>query len=51
MRIVCQQTILMTYHALYVIYEKRQNLNCRLLQILGGTLRVKKCCQYGARYY
>ena len=26
MRIVCQQTILMKYHALFVIFEKRQNL-------------------------
>ena len=26
MGIVCQQTILMKYHALLVIYEKRQNL-------------------------
>ena len=35
MRIVCQQTILMKYHALFVILKKRQNLklssaaNCR----------------------
>ena len=26
MRIVCQQTILMKYHALFVILKKRQNL-------------------------
>ena len=25
MRIVCQQTILMKYHALFVIFEKLQN--------------------------
>ena len=42
MRIVCQQTILMNYHALFVIFEKAANfLNCRLLQIKGGALRVK----------
>ena len=26
MRIVCQQTILMKYHALFVIFEKQQHL-------------------------
>ena len=26
MRIVCQQTILMKYHVLFVIFEKQQNL-------------------------
>ena len=36
MRIVCKQTILMKYHALFVSFE-----NCRLLQIIGGTLWVK----------
>ena len=43
MKIVCQQTFLMKYHALFVIFEKKQqqNLNCRLLQIIGGALRVK----------
>ena len=42
MRIVCQQTILMKYHALFVIFEKSGKLlNCRLLQIIGGALRVK----------
>ena len=35
MRIVCQQTILMKYHALFV---SRKILNCRLLQIIGGAL-------------
>ena len=34
MRIVFQQTILMKYHALFAF------LNCRLLQIIGGALRV-----------
>ena len=41
MRIVCQQTILMKYHALFVIFEKRQIFNRRLLQIIGGALWVK----------
>ena len=41
MRIVCQQTILMKYHALFVIFlKKRQNFNCRLLQIICGALWV-----------
>ena len=39
MRIVCQQTILMKYHALFVILKKWKILNCRLLQIIG--------CAYG----
>ena len=39
MRIVCQQTILMKYHALFVIFEKNSKIwNCRLLQIIGGAL-------------
>ena len=42
MRIVCQQTILMKYHALFVIFEKAEKiLNCRLLQNTGGALRVQ----------
>ena len=42
MRIVCQQTILMKYHALFVSFEKSGKIiNCRLLQIIGGALRVK----------
>ena len=42
MRIVCQQTILMKYHALFVIFEKAAKFEyCRLLQIIGGALRVK----------
>ena len=41
MRIVCQQTIIMKYHALFVIFKKTgQKFNCRLLQIIGGALRV-----------
>ena len=40
MRIVCQQTILMKYHALFVIFEKSSKI-CRLLQIVGGALWVK----------
>ena len=48
MRIVCHQTILMKYHVLFVIFEKKKKKknskiwNCRLLQIIGGALRVKK---------
>ena len=42
MRIVCWQTILMKYHALFVNFEKSGKiLNCRLLQSIGGALRVK----------
>ena len=38
MRIVCLQTILMKYHAFFVIFEKATKfLICRLLQIIGGT--------------
>ena len=52
MRIVCQQMILIKYHALFVIFEKKQQIwNCRLLQILGGALWVKtiwkKCTAQG----
>ena len=39
MRIVCQQTILMKYHALFFL--KPQNWKCHLLQIIGGALCVK----------
>ena len=39
MRIVCQQTILMKYHTLFVIFEKGVKFeNCCLLQIIGGAL-------------
>ena len=42
MRIVCKQTILMKYHALFVSFEKSSKiLKCPLLQIVGGTLWVK----------
>ena len=42
MRIVCQQTILMKYHALFVSFEKKNSKiwNCRLLQIIDGALGV-----------
>ena len=44
MRILCQQTILMEYHALFFIFEKAAKfLNCRLLQNIGDALRVKGC--------
>ena len=46
MKIVCWQTILMKYHALFVIFEKSGKiLNCHLLQIRGGALRVKRWIQ------
>ena len=33
----------MKYHALFAIFEKKNGkiFNCRLLQIIGGALRVK----------
>ena len=38
---VCQQTILMKYHALFVIFEKQgYSKLCGLLQIIGGTLHL-----------
>ena len=37
MRIVCQQTILMKYHALFIIFEKAAKFLSRLLQIIGGA--------------
>ena len=49
MRIVCQQTILMKYHALFVNFEQSSKVwNCPLLQIIGGALldnkvNKKKC--------
>ena len=36
--------ILLKYHALLLFLKKRQNLNCRLLQIIGGTLWVNFAC-------
>ena len=42
MRIVCQQMIIMKYHALFVNFEKSGKIcNRRLLQIIGGDSRVK----------
>ena len=40
MRVVCQQTILMKYYTLFVIFEKGKILNFRLLQIIGDALWV-----------
>ena len=37
MRIVCQQTILMKYHALFVIFVKATKFEI----VNGGTLRAK----------
>ena len=32
----------------YLLFlKKRHNFNCRLLQIIGGALRVKRACAYG----
>ena len=43
MRIVCQQTNLMKYHDLYVVFEKSNTIrNCRLLQMVGGALWVNE---------
>ena len=40
---ICQQTILMKYHALFVTFEKSSKiLNCCLLQIIGGALRGER---------
>ena len=44
MRIVCQQTILMKYHTLFVILEKVAKFDI----IVGGTLRVKQPTFKGA---
>ena len=42
MRIVCQQTILMKYHALLLFLKKRQNLKLSsAANNIGGALRVK----------
>ena len=41
MRIFCQQTILVKYHAVFAIFKKSSKiLNCCLLQNIGGALRV-----------
>ena len=45
MRIVCQQTILVKYHSLLVIFEKAAKFDIVLLQIIGGTLRVNDLCK------
>ena len=51
MKIVCQQTILMKYHALFVIFEKSGKIwNCRLLQIIGASLRVKSFLVYALAF-
>ena len=41
MRIVCQQKILMKYHALFVIFEKQQNFKLSSAANKGGALWVK----------
>ena len=41
MRIVCQQTILKKYHALFVILKKGQHLKSSSAAIIGGALWVK----------
>ena len=40
MRIICEQTILMKYHALLLFLKSGKIWNCRLLQIIGGALWV-----------
>ena len=41
MRIVCQQTIL-TKYAFFYFWKSCKIWNCRLLQIIGGALRVNE---------
>ena len=41
MRIVCQQTILMKYYALFVIFEKTAKFEIVICCKLGGALTVK----------
>ena len=47
MRIVCQQTILMKYHALFVIFEKAAKflivICCKFLVALYGLKKWEKC--------
>ena len=44
MRIVCQQTILMKYHALFVIFEKAEKFEiivcCKLYMALYGLIII-----------
>ena len=40
MRIVCQQMILMKYHALFVIYEKKKQQNFKLSSAAKYTWRL-----------
>ena len=40
MRIVCQQMILVKYHALFVIFEKAAKFEI-VVKIIDGALRVK----------
>ena len=41
MRIACQQTILMKYHAVFFFFKKNSKIrNCLLLQIIGGAIWV-----------
>ena len=42
----------MKYHALFVIFEKvAKFFNCRLLQIIGGALRVNKLIYSAAQVF
>ena len=41
MRIVCQQTILMNYHAVFVIFEKQQNLKLSSAAKCSWPFKVK----------
>ena len=51
MRIVCQQTIINKYHALFVIIEKSGKIfNCRLLQIIGGALETHRTNLHFVQY-
>ena len=47
MRIVCQQTILMKYHALLLFLKKAAQFGIvDLLQIIGGALGVKEILRF-----
>ena len=43
MRIVCQQTILMKYHALFVIFDKMEDV-CYVFGQLSSVMRLRNLC-------
>ena len=54
MNIVCQQTVLIKYHAFLLFLKSSRILNFHLLQIVGGALRVNPiqifACANGERF-